>query len=175
MPELNTTPGAAPDPAGDPPPQAAATGSTSPKLSGAALWVAILAMATWIAFSIVLIVEANVNETEWTRLAWVFGSIQAIAFAAAGTLFGTAVQQQNVSTAQHQAAMATKDAEQQRGDAANGRALAVAMQAEAATAPTENTEGIRRAGAAGVPGRDSADELRQRHAQLSRALFGNLV
>src|ERR1700678_2399146 len=94
MPELNTTPGAAPDPAGDPPPQAAATGSTSPKLSGAALWVAILAMATWIAFSIVLIVEANVNETEWTRLAWVFGSIQAIAFAAAGTLFGTAVQQQ---------------------------------------------------------------------------------
>jgi hypothetical protein len=178
MPELNITPESTRDLAGNPPPQAAATGdngSTSPKLSGAALWVAIFAMATWIAFSIVLIAKANVSETEWTRLAWVFGSIQAIAFAATGALFGTAVQQQNVNTAQQQATLATKDAEQHRDDAANGRALAVAMQAEAATQPAENTEGIRRAGAAGVPGRESADELRQRHAQLSRALFGDLA
>ena len=178
MPELNTKPDSTPDPAGNPPPHTASTtdnGSISPKLSGAALWVAIFAMATWIAFSVVLIVKANVSETEWTRLAWVFGSIQAIAFAAAGALFGTVVQQQNVNTAQQQATLATKDAEKQRDDAANGRMLAVAIQADAAAQPTENTEGIRRAGAASVPARESADELRQRHAQLSRALFGDLI
>ena len=71
-------------------------GSTSSsKLSGPALWVAIFALAVWVAFSIVLLFNVGKTETEWTRIAWVFGSIQSVAFAAAGALFGTAVQQQN--------------------------------------------------------------------------------
>ena len=150
--------------------------SASPKLTGAALWVAIFAIAVWIGFSIFLIAKAGTNETEWTRIAWVFGSIQAIAFAAAGALFGTAVQQQNVNNAQEQATSAKKDADQQRNAAANGRALAAAMQAEAAVAPpTGDAGGIQRAAVASAIGAGSADELRQRHAQLSRALFGDLI
>ena len=159
--------------------QTAASGdgsSASPKLTGTALWVAIFAIAVWIGFSIYLIAKADTNETEWTRIAWVFGSIQAIAFAAAGALFGTAVQQQNVSNSQQQATSAKKDADQQREAAANGRALAAALQAEeAAIQPTSNAGGVQRAGVANAADAGSADELRQRNAQLSRALFGDLI
>jgi hypothetical protein len=82
--------------------------SASPKLTGAALWTAIFAVVVWVGFSIFLIARAGTSETEWTRIAWVFGSIQAIAFAAAGALFGTAVQQQNVSAARQQAESAKR-------------------------------------------------------------------
>lgn len=157
--------------------QAATSGggsSASPKLTGAALWVAIFAIAVWIGFSIFLITKAGTKETEWARIAWVFGSIQAIAFAAAGALFGTAVQQQNINNAQQQATSAKKDADQQREAAAKGRALAATMQAEAAVEPTGGG-GIQRAGVASAASTGSADELRQRHAQLSRSLFGDLI
>lgn len=149
--------------------------SASPKLTGAALWVAIFAIAAWIGFSIFLIVKAGTNETEWTRIAWVFGSIQAIAFAATGALFGTAVQQQNVNNAQQQATSAKKDADQHRDAAAKGRALAVALQAEAFIQSAGSTAGIQRAGMTNVGGAGSADEVRQRYAQLSRSLFGDLI
>jgi hypothetical protein len=147
-----------------------ASAGKSPKLAGAALWVAIVAIAVWIGFSIFLIANADTNDTEWTRIAWVFGSIQAIAFAGAGALFGTAVQERNVSIAQEQATSAKIDADQQRDAAAKGRVLAVALQAEAATLPAGDAGGIQRAAAAG-----SGDELRRRYAQLSRSLFGDLI
>lgn len=146
--------------------------SASPKLTGAALWTAIFAVTVWVGFSIFLIARAGTNETEWTRIAWVFGSIQAIAFAAAGALFGTAVQQQNVNTAQQQAESAKKDADQQSEAAIKGRVLAITMQAEAAAQPINEAEFPQHPGAAEV---EAADQLRQRHAQISRALFGNLV
>ncbi len=147
----------------------------SPKLTGAALWTAILAVAVWVGFSIFLIAKAGTNETEWTRIAWVFGSIQAVAFAAAGALFGTAVQQQNVNNAQQQAESAKKDADQQREAATKGRVLAMTMQAEVAAQPDNDAEIPQRRDAANAAEAESADQLRQRHAQLSRALFGDLV
>jgi hypothetical protein len=147
----------------------------APKLTGAALWVAIFAIVVWIGFSIFLIVKAGTNETEWTRIAWVFGSIQAIAFAAAGALFGTAVQQRNVDNAQQQAVSAKKDADQQRETAANGRALAAVVQAGATTHATSGASGVQRAAVSSPPGTGPADELLQRYAQLSRALFGELI
>lgn len=159
--ETNTTPGAG--------------SSGPPKLSGAALWTAVFAVAVWIGFSIFLIARAGTNETEWARIAWVFGSIQAVAFTAVGALFGTAVQQQNVSNAQQQAASAKKDADQQREAATKGRALATAMQAEVAAQPANDEESPPRIGAPSAAAAESADQLRQRHAQLSRALFGDLV
>lgn len=155
--------------------------SASPKLTGAALWTAIFAVAVWIGFSIFLIVRAGTSETEWTRIAWVFGSIQAVAFAAAGALFGTAVQQQNVTTAQQQAESAKKDADQQREAATKGRALAMTIQAEAAAQPFNETETPQQVNEADTPqqadtvGVEAANQLRQRHAQISRALFGDLV
>ena len=155
--------------------QAAVGGSPSPaKLGGPALWTAVGALVIWVAFSIILLFNISKNETEWTRVAWVFGSIQSVAFAAAGALFGTAVQQQNVSTAQQQAATAKQDADQQRDAATKGRALAAVMQAEgpAAGGRRGRVEGDGPAAAAVA---ESAEVLRQRHAQVAQSLFGNLV
>ena len=139
------------------------------------MWTAVGALVTWVAFSIVLLFNIGKNETEWTRIAWVFGSIQSVAFAAAGALFGTAVQQQNVSTAQQQAATAKQDADQQRDAATKGRALAAVMQAEAPAQPAGDAGGLRAMGPPAAAVAESAEVLRQRHAQVSRSLFGNLV
>lgn len=152
-----------------------ATTSGSTKLTGVALWTAIAAVAVWIGFSIFLITRAGTNETEWARIAWVFGSIQAIAFAAAGALFGTSVQQQNVNNAQQAAASAKKDADQQRQDAIKGRALATAIQAEAGVPPNDGAGAPQRMAISGATGAESPDQVRQRHAQLSRAMFGDLI
>jgi hypothetical protein len=149
--------------------------SSSMRLGGAALWVAIFAVVVWVAFSIVLLFNVSKSETEWTRIAWVFGSIQSVAFAAAGALFGTAVQQQNVSSAQQEAATAKKDADQQRETAIKGRALAAVVQAEGATPSAGDTNGSERMGPGRLGAMESAEAVRQRHAQLSQSLFGNLV
>jgi hypothetical protein len=114
----------------DPAPGGSSSGS---KLSGPALWVAVFALAVWVAFSVVLIFNVGKNEIEWTRIAWIFGSIQSVAFAAAGALFGTAVQQQNVSNARQEASSAKNDADQQRDMAVRGRARAAMVQAESVT------------------------------------------
>jgi hypothetical protein len=157
--------------------KAAAPGNapSSPRLSGAVLWVAIFALAVWVAFSIVLLFNVGKTETEWTRIAWVFGSIQSVAFAAAGALFGTAVQQQNVSSAKQEAATAKKDADQQRDMAIKGRALAAVVQAEGITPSAGDTSGSERMGPGRAGATESAEAVRQRHAQLSQSLFGILV
>jgi hypothetical protein len=149
--------------------------SSSSKLSGPALWVAIFALAVWVAFSVVLLFNVGKTETEWTRIAWIFGSIQSVAFAAAGALFGTAVQQQNVSSAKQEAATAKKDADQQRDMASKGRALATVVQAEGPTPATGDTSGVERMGPGRAGATESAEAVRQRHAQLAQSLFGNLV
>lgn len=156
-------------------PKAGAASSTPAKLTGPALWMAIFAVVVWIGFSVLLIVRAGTNDTEWSRIAWVFGSIQAIAFAAAGALFGTAVQQQNVSNAQQQAATAKQDADQQRDAATKGRALAATMQAEGAAQAGTPTDDRKPTGPDGAPAADPATVLAKRHADLSRAPFGNIV
>jgi hypothetical protein len=149
--------------------------SSSPKLSGAALWTAIVALVVWVAFSIVLLFNIGKSELEWTRIAWVFGSIQSVAFAAAGALFGTAVQQQNVSSAKQEASTAKKDADQQRETAMKGRALAAVVQAEAATPSVGDTNGLESMETGRAGATEPAEVLRQRHAQVSRSLFGDLV
>jgi hypothetical protein len=163
---------------------AAASGgsSSSPKLSGAALWTAIVALVVWVAFSIVVLFNIGKSETEWTRITWVFGSIQSVAFAAAGALFGTAVQQQNVSSAKQEASSAKQeassakqDADQQRETAIKGRALAAVVQAEAATPSADDATGLESMETGRADATESAEALRQRHAQVSRSLFGDLV
>jgi hypothetical protein len=156
---------------------AAAAGDSSswPKLSGTALWVAIVTLVVWVAFSIVLLFNIGKTETEWTRIAWVFGSIQSVAFAAAGALFGTAVQQQNVSSAQQEATTAKKDADQQRETAIKGRALATVVQAEGTTPSADDGSGLEAMGPGRTGATESAEAVRQRHAELSRSLFGNLI
>ena len=154
----------------------ASNGSSSPlKLTGPALWTAILALVVWVGFSILMLFFVSKSETEWTRVAWVFGSIQSVAFAAAGAIFGTAVQQQNVSNAQQDAANAKKDADTQRETAIKGRALATVLQAEGAAPAGGDNSGLEAIGPDQARTTESADVVRQRHAQLAESLFPELA
>ena len=94
------------------------------KLSGLALYVAIAALVAWLVFTVYLLFQVNSDELAWTRIAWVFASVEAIAFAAAGALFGTAVQRENVERAEDRATTAEEVAESNRGHATKGRVLA---------------------------------------------------
>jgi hypothetical protein len=136
------------------------------RLSPAATVAAIAAVIMWAAFAALLWHSAGTKDVDlWTHETWVFSSIQAIAFAAAGALFGTAVQQDRVHKAETRA-------DQAQDDAANGRALARVLQSDAA--PTNIAAGRPVA----PPERGDAtsgDDVRQQHAALARSLFGDLL
>jgi len=54
----------------------------------------VAALIVFIGFAIYLIAVAGAEETRWTRIAWVFAWVEAVAFAAAGLLFGSTVNRQ---------------------------------------------------------------------------------
>lgn len=141
------------------------------KLSGLALYVAIAALVAWLVFTVYLLFQVNSNELAWTRIAWVFASVEAIAFAAAGALFGTAVQRENVERAEDRATTAEEVAESNRDDATKGRVLAASLQAEAADG--DSYRGGAQPMSVGSAG-DAADPV-VRHAAISRSLFGDLM
>jgi hypothetical protein len=99
------------------------------------------------------------NEVSWTRLAWLFASVEAIAFGAAGALFGATIQRQRAEKAES-AASQNADA------AAKGRALAETLKAEEPSGSA--SEGFEAFGSA-VP--SEAAQVAQRHASLARELF----
>jgi hypothetical protein len=74
----------APDPGPD------AEGGQKAPLRGVALVAAAIALFLWAAFTVFMITKADTgNEVHWTRLAWIFASVEAVAFGAAGALWGT--------------------------------------------------------------------------------------
>jgi hypothetical protein len=146
---------------------------TPGRLSPSGMLVAVVAVFTWIAFMIVMLWKAGTaHEEEWTRMAWVFGSAQAVAFSAAGALFGTQIQAGRVAHAEGQAKAATAKAEQHAAAAMTGRAIGTLLQAEGAAAgqPTSGLKSMAPGTAA-----DPAAQLRQRYAQLSKSLYGDLL
>jgi hypothetical protein len=122
-------------------------------LGGVALIAALVALAAFAAFTAYMIAQADGgNEVTWTRLAWLFSSVEAIAFGAAGALFGASVHRERAENAE-------ADARQKADAAARGRALAAAVKAEAPAA----TRG------GGEP--EETTSVAARHARLARELF----
>lgn len=134
-----------------------------PQLSRPAVVAALLVLLAFAAFVVFLIGQVGEDETEWTRLAWIFASVEAIAFGAAGALFGSSIQRERAEKAE-------EAAKENAQDAANGRALAEAIKAEA---PQEagggGPAGLESLGAG--PQRDAAASVAARHAELARRLF----
>src|SRR5262249_31726352 len=109
-----------------------------PKLGGGAFAVAVAVIASWLALLIWLVFHVQAGEVQWSRLLAVLGSLEAVAFAAAGAIFGTTVQKQRIQDARERAekaegraAEAEKTAASKSEAAANGRALASAVRARA--------------------------------------------
>jgi hypothetical protein len=131
------------------------TGGAQPptRLAGPALVAAIAALVAFGAFTAYMISQTDVgSEVTWSRLAWLFSSVEAIAFGAAGALFGARVQRERAEKAEN-------EARRHANDAARGRALAAVLKADG----KEATRGL--SGDGGEP------SLRARHATLARELF----
>lgn len=127
----------------------------SRRLTGVALVAALVALVAFAVFTAYMIGKADdENEVTWTRLAWLFSSVEAIAFGAAGALFGASVQRERAEKAE-------TEARRNAGDAARGRALAAAVKAEAPVAATRGR---------GEPEEEGAP-VAARHARLARELF----
>jgi hypothetical protein len=130
------------------------------RLSGAALVAALAVLIAFGVFVVFLVSEVDVSEVKWARLAWLFASVEAIAFGAAGALFGSSIQRQRAEKAE-------TDAKENATAAANGRALAEAVKADEPQAGGGG--GLESLG----PGQqaDAAAEVARRHAVLARRLF----
>lgn len=130
-------------------------------LSRPAVLVAVLVLASFAIFVVFLVAHVDEDDVEWTRLAWIFASVEAIAFGAAGALFGSSIQRERAEKAEASAKV-NADA------AANGRALASALKAEDPV-QAEGAPGLEPLGPGA--GRDAAAGVAARHAALARELF----
>jgi hypothetical protein len=105
-------------------------------LHGAALIAALVLVAAWLAMLGWMVFRTTVPDLEWTRLLVILGSLEAVAFAAAGALFGTTIQRRRIEDAKERevkaderASNAEKTSVNNAQAAANGRALATAVKA----------------------------------------------
>ena len=149
------------------------TGSDSPetsgsteerRLNGPALYAALLAMLLWALFPATLAVSAGSASAEaWARLTLVFGSVQAVAAAAGGALWGASVQQERAVTAERAARSNSRDA-------ARGRALAALVVADEEPGGEDDAAPQLKAAGGATPGWGGD----RGHARVARSLFPDL-
>jgi hypothetical protein len=77
------------------------------------------------------------TDSAWTRLVYLYGSVEAIVFAAAGAIFGTQVQRGQTNAAESRAKEAQAKADQHVHAAEAGRALASTIKGERKALPAE--------------------------------------
>lgn len=105
-----------------------------------ALGVAALALVAFGVFTFAMVGRVDVAEPQWTRLAWLFSSVEAIAFAAAGAIFGSSVQRDRAVSAEGRAADAESRAKTAEQDAAKGATLGEAVKAALPERPLTPSE-----------------------------------
>jgi hypothetical protein len=114
-----------PPPGGEPgtkPPSGGLGSSVSWKSPTAV--TAIVVLLGFVAFVVYMLTAVDVEDTTWTRLVYVFGSVEAIVFAAAGAMFGTQVQRAQTEDAKERAQSQERRADRNVEGAARGQALA---------------------------------------------------
>lgn len=136
-------------------------GGARGRASSIALIAAFVTVLAFGGFAWFLVTERRAEEVEWARMTWVFASVEAVAFAAAGVLFGASIQRQRAETAE-EAARSNAD------EAARGRALASALKAED---PEQAYTDSRLEAYGSVGDGDAARKIAARHASLARELF----
>jgi hypothetical protein len=132
-----------------------------PAVGLAAAAVVLIAFAVFVVF---MVTEVGGSEIRWTRLAWLFASVEAIAFGAAGALFGSSIQRARAENAE-------AEARRNADDAAGGRALASACISDEATAAAGGGGDLETLG----PGGDVGAALAKSRAELARDLFPDLA
>lgn len=105
--------------------------------SSPVLWVGIGVLLCFAAVFVFMLSELDAGEVRWNRMTFLYGTVEALVFAAAGALFGTQVQRERVVKAEERAEDAEKKAESNADAAASGRTLAKAAKVEAMTTAPE--------------------------------------
>jgi hypothetical protein len=125
--------------------------------------VAFLVLGVFVYFAIRLMgLTTEANESEWARYVYVFGGIEAIAFAAAGFLFGKEVHRAQAESAEKRATDAEGKAKESETEAVKGRELATFIKARAEAVRTQAA----RAAEVGFRGTKPAAELGSVQAEL---------
>jgi hypothetical protein len=121
-------------------------GRTGPRLRPRdwALWrnpplvVGVVLLVTFVVLFAFMLSQTGRGEIGWTRLVLLYGTVQAVLFAALGTVFGRELVRQRAEAAERLAARADERTDQVlerierlAGEAANGRALAAILRGEA--------------------------------------------
>lgn len=145
----------------------AGQGETPPAaLHGMALAAAVLTLVLWAGFTVLMIVNTGTdNDIQWTRLAYLFASVEAVAFGAAGALWGTSINRQRAEQAEQRASTNEREA-------ASGRALATSQIAEAEAVVTKQSNG--RLQGLGAGQASESDAVLVRHASQARMLFPDI-
>ena len=138
------------------------TGQTKGSVSGVTLVIASMVLVTFTAFVWYMITQRKVVEITWSRLAWLFSSVEAIAFGAAGAVFGSSIQRQRAEKAE-------SAAERNADAAAKGQALAASIKADDPSTPAAS-KGLEGLGSTRQADR-AAEALAARHAAIARELF----
>lgn len=137
-----------------------------PRTSRLAAPVATVVVGGFLAFVVALIVMRDAPEIVWGRLIWIFSAVEAVAFGAAGFLFGSSIQRGRAENAE-------ADAERNATDAANGRRLAASAEAigVAAAAGGDDESSTVPYGPGRSPTDDMLTSLVQAHVRLAERLF----
>jgi hypothetical protein len=131
------------------------------RLSGAPLVAAMIAILLWAVFVIVMIFAADdESDVTWARLAFLLASVEAVAFAAGGALWGASIQRERAEKAETRAA-------QNEQDAASGKSLGRVLIEDETLESRAGAPGVQRLGGEGRG-------VVERHASLARALFPDL-
>lgn len=133
-------------------------------LRGWPLFSALFAVVIYAGMIIVLVATSSGSDVVWTRLVYVFASIQAFAFAAAGALWGTSISQARAERAE-------KLADSKSEDASKGRALAAAILADSAASSDEDPDRNTRGRPAAV---EVESRMAARHAAIALQMFPDL-
>ena len=144
------------------------TSSAGPRLRGPALVVAVLAVALWGAFVVILALVADTaNEVLWARYGFLLASVEAVAFAAAGALFGASIQRERAEKAEERA-------EQNASEAMNGKAFASAVYHDAPLGAVVDAEGDNGEDRFGADPGEMMDPTAIKHARMAKSFFPNL-
>jgi hypothetical protein len=118
------------------------SGGTSDRMSALTTIIAAALLIAYLVFIVLQWQKASQDATSWSRHQELLNGVEALAFAAAGALFGTTVQRQVTSKAEDRANKAEVQAENNARDAEKGRALQRAIEVRAAR-PSRERDAVR--------------------------------
>ena len=154
------------------------TRPTQPPVDSRILRVAVAILAVYLLGLLIMFLTRSANEITWARLVYLFGGLEAIAFAAAGYLFGREVNRARAENAEARADEAQADSVEAKQDAAKANADAEKAMEKGQTlakfitsrvAPEGDLPGDREAFGPQA-GRVSPDDIRAIH-DLANQLF----